>query len=237
MRIPLTVTIFAVLLWFPDLYAQKSSITDYLAEYERKYGRDEDLVNGEKYFYPYRNSQGDPFFFPEPRKAVITVHNKEFPDQLLRYDIFNQQLILDFKDIYGANSSLVLRQEWVESFAFEQQRFVRLAGPDGKEGYYQMIWDGPITCIYRWSKNHQLNLTSGEQNYYFTEPARESYLVKEGRYYPYRNNRTFLKTFDPALQKTIKQFMKQSKVKVNRGTDAQIRHLLEYCNALVHEDS
>jgi len=237
MRKSLTFTIFAVLLWFTDLYAQQSPITDYLAEYEKKYGRDADLVNGEKYFYPYRNSQGDPFFFAEPRRAVISIHDKEFRDQLLRYDIFNQQLILDFKNVYGANSSLVLRQEWVESFAFENQRFVRLEGPGGKPGYYQLIWDGPITCVYRWSKDHKLNLTSGVQNYYFTDAAEESYLVIEGRYYPYRNNRTFLKTFDPELQKTIKQFMKQSKVKVNQGTDAQIRHLLEYCNALVHEDS
>lgn len=237
MRKPLTFTVFAVLLWFPDLYAQQSSITDYLAEYEKKYGRDADLVNGEKYFYPYRNSQGNPFFFTEPRRAVITINDKEFRDQLLRYDIFNQQLILDFKNIYGANSSLVLRQEWVESFVFEHQRFVRLVGPDGKAGYYQLIWDGPITCVYRWSKDHKLDLTSGAQNYYFTEPAKESYLVLGGQYYSYRNNRTFLKAFDPELQKTIKQFMRQSKVKVIRGTDAQIRHLLEYCNALVHEDS
>lgn len=237
MRYPLTITILAALLCIPSLYGQQASIIEYLEEFEKKYGQDADLVNGEKYFYPYRQSQGDPFFFSEPHRAVITIHEKQFRDQLLRYDIFNQKLILDFKDLYGANSSLVLRNEWVESFDFELQHFVRLDGPDGRPGYYQLIWDGPITCVYSWSKKYQLNLTSGEQNYYFTEPDKESFLVIEGRFYPYRNNRAFLKAFDPELQKTIKQFMRQSKVKVNRGDDAQIRHLMEYCNALVDENS
>ncbi len=224
-------------LWIPGLYAQQASIIEYLAEFERKYGHDADLVNGEKYFYPYRQYLGDPFFFPESRMAAITVHEKQFRDQLLRYDIFNQKLILDFKDLYGASSSLVLRNEWVESFAFEHQRFVKLEGPGGIPGFYQLVWDGPITCVYRWSKKYQLNLTSGEQSYYFTDPVKESFLVVDGRFYPYRNNRAFVKIFDPEIQKTIKQFMRQSKVKVNRGSDVQIRHLMEYCNALVHEDS
>ena len=237
MRKPLTITVLVALLWIPGLYAQQASIIEYLAEFERKYGHDADLVNGEKYFYPYRQSLGDPFFFPEARKAAITVHEKQFRDQLLRYDIFNQKLILDFKDLYGASSSLVLRNEWVESFAFEHQRFVKLEGPGGIPGFYQMVWDGPISCVYRWSKKYQLNLTSGEQNYYFTDPVKESFLVVDGRFHFYRNNRAFVKIFDPEIQKTIKQFMRQSKVKVNRGSDAQIRHLMEYCNTLVHEDS
>ena len=38
------------LLGLPLLYAQQASLTNYLAECERKYGNDADLVNGEKYY-------------------------------------------------------------------------------------------------------------------------------------------------------------------------------------------
>lgn len=232
MRRSLTITLLVALLGLSSLYAQQASITDYLAECERKYGSDADLVNGEKYFYPYRQSQGDPFFFSDSRSAVIRIHDKEFVGQQLRYDVFNQKLILDFQDIYGASSSLVLRSEWVESFAFEKQDFVRMKGPEGESEFFQLVTDGHISCLYKWSKDQLLNLTSGVQSYYFTEPIKESYLVIEGQFYPYRSNRAFLKAFDPELQKSVKQFMKQAKVRVNKAPDSQIRHLVEYCNSL-----
>jgi len=225
------------LLGFSGLYSQQLSITDFLAECERKYGNDTDLVNGEKYFYPYRQSQGGPFLFSEPRAAVIRIHEKEFAGQLLRYDIFNQKLVLDYKDLYGATSSLVLRNEWVESFSFENENFIKMAGPDGKTGFFQLVTDGPIACVYKWSKSYLLNLTSGMQSYYFTEPVKESFLVIGGRFYNYRSNGTFLKPFDPEKQKLIRQFMRQSKIKVKNAPDSQIRHLVEYCNSLSHEDS
>jgi len=237
MRRSLTITVLAALLGLSNLYAQQASITDYLVECERKYGSDADLVNGEKYFYPYRQSQGDPFFFSDSRSAVIRIHDKEFAGQQLRYDVFNQKLILDFQDIYGASSSLVMRSEWVESFAFEKQDFIRMKGPEGELEFLQLVTGGHISCVYKWSKDQLLNLTSGVQSYYFTEPTKESYLVIEGQFYPYRSNRAFLKTFDPELQKSVKQFMKQAKVKVNKAPDSQIRHLIEYCNSLYNEDS
>jgi len=237
MRRPLTIAVLAALLGLTNLCAQQAFITDYLAECERKYGSDADLVNGEKYFYPYRQFQGDPFFFSESRNAVILIHDKEFAEQQLRYDIFNQQLILDFQDIYGANSSLVIRSEWVETFAFKKQNFVRMKGPDGNYDFFQLVSEGDISCVYMWSKEQQLNLNSGVQSYYFTEPSKQPYLVIEGKFYPYKSNKAFLKAFDPELQKSIKQFMKGAKVKVNKAPDMQIRHLIEYCNSLYHEAS
>lgn len=237
MRKPLTITVLAALLGLSNLYAQQASITEYLAECERKYGSDADLVNGEKYFYPYRQSEGDPFFFSDSRSAVIHIHDKEFAGQQLRYDVFNQKLILDFQDIYGASSSLVLRSEWVETFAFEEQNFVRMDGPEGEPEYFQLVSSGHISCVYKWSKAHVLNLNSGVQSYYFTESTKESYLVIEGKFYPYRSNKAFLKAFDPELQKSVKQFMKQAKLKVKKVPDVQIRHLVEYCNSLYNEDS
>ena len=231
--------IITLLLTFPGLIqivAQQPSITEYLAECERKYGSDMDLVNGEKYFNPYRNAMGNPFFFEEPRKAVITIHEKEFDDQMLRYDIYDQKLVLDYTDLYGASSSLVLRNEWVESFSFDNLRFVKMEGPDGTSEYFQTVNDGPVSCVYRWSKNYQLNLTSGVQSYYFTEPVKEAYLVIGGHFHPFRNNSSFTKAFDQESQKLIKQFMRQSRIKVKRAPDSQIRHLVEYCNSLSNEN-
>ena len=132
------------LLGLSEIKAQQQSFSDYLAEVERKYGNDVKLVNGEKYFYPYTRSDGNPFLFSEPRPVVIRVHEKEFAGQLVRYDIFNQQVILDFKDIYGGTSSLVLQEEWVESFSFESHFFRKMKGPGRQSrGSTRWWWTDP----------------------------------------------------------------------------------------------
>ena len=237
MRRTLATLVLTVILRLPGLYAQELSLTDYLAQCERKYGSDADLVNGEKYYYPYRKTQGDPFFFAESRPAVIRIQDKEFSGQLLRYDIFNQKLILDFKDLYGAMNSLVLRDVWVKSFAFDDKQFVRMKGPAGTNAYFQLVSDGHLSCVYRWSKDRLLNLASGVQSYYFTEPAKISYLVIGERFFAYRNNRSFIRALDPDKQKMVKQYMKQARLRVQKAADVQMRQLVEYCNSLYHEDS
>lgn len=238
MRKPNTIVLILVaLLWLSEIQAQQQSLSDYLAEVGRKYGSDVKLVNGEKYFYPYTRSDGDPFLFSEPRPVVIRVHEKEFAGQLVRYDIFNQQVILDFKDIYGGTTSLVLKDEWVETFGFESHLFRRMKGPEGIPGYYQVVVDGPISVVYSWSKDYLMNLNSGVQSYYFTEPQKKSFLVIDNKFFPYRNNGSFLKAFDREQQKAIKLFMRQAKIKVNKTPESQMRHLVEYCNSLSHEDS
>lgn len=237
MRKSLTITVLLALLGLSPLSSQQRSITDYLAECESKYGSDADLVNGEKYFYPYRQALGDPFLYPDAQSAHITIQGKAFEQAELRYDIFNQKLVLDYRDIYGAVSSLVLRNEWVESFDFDDQYFVHITGPDGEPEFFQQVTDGPIACLYSWSKKYLLNLTSGVQNYYFTDASKDSFLLLDGAFYPYKNNKTFLKVFDSEKQKLVKQFIRQSKLKVQHASDSQIRHLVEYCNSLSHEDS
>jgi len=220
-----------------DIIAQQQSITEYLQECERKYGSDANLVNGEKYFYPYGRAEGDPFLFREPMEAVIRIYEKEFPGQLIKYDIFNQQVILNVNDIYGGVTSLVLRNEWVQSFSMDSKLFRRMKGPEGNDAYFQVVVDGPISCVYSWKKDYLLNPNSGVQNYYFTEPTKESYLVIENEFHPYRNNRTFLKAFDSEKQKSIKQYMRESKIRVNKSPEWQMRQLISFCNSLSHEDS
>lgn len=226
-----------VLLALTGLEGYGQSLTDYLAECERKYGRDADLVNGEKYFYPYSRTEGDPFFSSGSESSIIRIKGKNFEEQSLRFDIYNHLLVLDYEDIYGGTTSLVLRKEWVESFSFGSLEFKGKTGPEGELIFYQVIMEGRVTCLYKWSKDYQLNLSSGEQNYYFTEPQKEAFLNIADKFYPFKSTRSFLKAFDDEQQKSIKQFIREAKIKVKNAPDSQMRHLIEYCNSLPHEDS
>jgi hypothetical protein len=237
MKRELTFLILMVLLSIAGGRAYGQSLSDYLTDCERKYGSDADLVNGEKYFYPYSSSDGDPFFFSGSESSEIRIKGKDFEGQSLRYDIYNHLLVLDYEDVYGGTTSLVLRNEWVESFSFGSSQFKGVTGPEGELNFFQVIMDSRVSCLYRWSKEYQLNLSSGVQNYYFTEPQKEAFLFIADEFYPFKSTRSFLKVFNDEQQKAIKLFIRQAKIRVKKSTDSQMRHLIEYCNSLPHEDS
>ena len=235
MKRNLTKLFLVVFLAMTAWNAYGQTLSEYLLECERKYGSDADLVNGEKYFYPYYSADGDPFFDSGSEGSTISVKGKEFEDQSLRYDIYNHLLVLDYTDVYGGITSLVLRNEWVESFSINQRKFKGMSGPEGELEFFQVISENRISCLYRWSKEYQLNLNSGVQKYYFTEPHKEAFLFIDNHFHPFKSNRSFLKAFDEEQQKGIKQFIRQAKINVKNASESQMRHLLDYCNSLPHD--
>lgn len=217
------------------LAGQENPILPYLADVSGKYGSDADLVNGEKYFYPYSRAEGTPFLYPTQQLASLGIKGREFKDQKVKYDIFNQQLVLEYTDSYGNFNNLVLRSEWVEYVDFGGMFFKKMTGPEGGDAYLQVIYEGRISCYYRWSKLYQLNLNSGVQSYYFAEPTRESYLHRDGVFHSYRNNRTFLKAFEKTERKLIKQQLKKNKLKVKQASNVQMASLIQYCESIEDE--
>jgi len=215
--------------------AQEGNLLEYLIKVQGKYGSDADLVNGEKYFYPYSRAEGDPFFYPGQRRALLRIKERAFPEQKIRFDIYNQQLVLEFPDLNGSANYLVLRIEWVESVDFGTELIKKMKGPEGEDVYLQVIYEGQLSCYYQWNKLYQLNLSSGKQSYYFTERERTSYLLKEGAFISYRNNRSFLKAFAKEQSKEIKQHLRTHRLKVRRVSDAQMAEFMKFCDSITNE--
>ncbi|HER09811.1 MAG TPA: hypothetical protein ENO20_12970 [Bacteroides sp.] len=220
---------------YQPLWSQGRSLAAQLEQYDQKYGNDPRLVNGEKYYYPYTRSQGDPFLEPSPRKTTLHIGGNVFEDQEIRYDIYNQLLVLEYKDVYGATSSLVLPGARVEAFSDDRRSFKKMEGPEGKERFFQVIHEGPVSCCYSWKKEYRLDATSGAGDYYFTEPVREAYLVWGHAFYNYRGNRSFNRVFDTENKKLIRQFMRRHHINVRSASESQMQSLMEYCNAITDE--
>jgi hypothetical protein len=217
------------------LRSQDRSLAAQLEQFDEKYGNDPRLVNGEKYYYPYSRSEGDPFLESSPRRATLHIGGNVFEDQAIRYDIYNQLLVLEYKDVYGANSSLVLPNARVEAFSYNRRNFKKMKGPEGKEKFFQVIYEGPVSCCYSWKKEYRLDATSGSRNYYFTEPVREAYLVTDHTFYNYRGNRSFSRVFDRENKKLIRQYVHQHHINVRTASGSQMGSLMEYCNSLADE--
>lgn len=213
--------------------------TDYIQLYksvEDEYGFDQVLVNGISYEDKYWKKVGHQFF-PEDRlyKGSLIYRGKEYQGVTLKYDIYDQMLILHAYQDYLV-VRVVLTNDFVSCFSIDQNVFSRYDFT-GMPEFYQVVFDtGKLKCLYHWSK--QVKETGngeifGYYHFEFSESQRKNYLGLHGSFETYRNNRSFTGLFPEEIQPMIREYVKSHHLKVDKSGDEEITELLTYCNSLL----
>lgn len=231
--------ICSLLNFFGPVAAQEISglSGDEISNYtEKQYSPYTALINGEKYYYPYRLAMGNPFFpVNEHNKALVRINERVYENQEIKYDIYNHLVVLEFDDINGASKSIILRNEWLDYFILGNSLFRKFQDEQGSERFGQVIYEGNITCFYFWMKSYQLNTRSGESLYSFSDPIRHSFILINGESRPYTGRHSFLKCFSVKYRPQIKTYLKKNRVRIRRASDADMRLLMEFINQ-IHGD-
>jgi hypothetical protein len=220
-----------------------------MIEAEQKYGLDPELINGEKYNYHYSTASGDPFFelgrdristmennrmvysgVAQDLLASIVIKGKQYSKQRIRYDIYQQLVILDYIDQHGARASLVLRNSWVDQFEIEGQTFKKFKDPRGKVRFGQVVFEGPVSCVYFWKKDYTPELQNGQKTYSFSEPIREAVLIRDGQSCNFQNRRSFLNCFPREERTGVKAYLKEEHIKLRKADPDEMKRLMKRIN-------
>lgn len=194
---------------------------------EESYGPDPDLLNGKKYNDVYRTAEGTPFFEVHgDMLSTIRIKGKIYQDQNLRFDIYNQLLILDFTDLSGARGSIVLRDDWVEFFTLGELLFRKYPDKDGTVRFGQEIHEGEYTCVYFWEKDYLPELKDGEKYFRFSEPDRDAVIIREGVATAFKSKGSFLKCFPKEERGPIKAFLREEGIRVQKASDPEMDYLM-----------
>jgi len=228
-----------LVLIFQPLLSQEPSMQLLLAisdQAEEKYGPDMALISGEKYHYPYRAALGDPFFTPLGKKdASVQVHGEVYENLDLRFDIYNQLIVLVFNDMNEASRSIILRGELLDQFILDDRLFKKFPLEDSTERFGQVIYEGEISCFYYWKKRYSVDTKVGQNHYTFSDPIRQSFLSRDGQVIPYKGKRGFLNSFPAQERVQIKAYMKKERIRIRKASDGEMRVLLEIINQ-IHQD-
>ena len=223
-----------LLLLFSPLKSQEAGHTSYdeiREDAENKYGPIAELINGEKYYYPYWADSGDPFFLlGESKGATIVIRGEVFENRNIRYDIYNQFIVLDYTDVSGAPASIALRNEWVDEFLIGDRPFKKYPNEDGAIRFAQAVYEGEVSCVYFWEKLYVPDLQNGEKHYKFLDPERNASIIIAGETRPYKSKKSFLKCFPKAQQAGIKSYLREKGVKFKKASDGEMKVLLEFIN-------
>ncbi len=82
--------------------------------FDRSYGSDYNLLNGRKYYLPY-SSVSHPFLNSDQyRPGSLLIKGKRYFGVLINYDIYQQQVILQYINYLGQVEQLILTAETID---------------------------------------------------------------------------------------------------------------------------
>jgi hypothetical protein len=201
------------------------------------YGLDPLLYNGKFYTYNYPSSvKGTPFFngltFVQGSVQLRGVLYKNIP---LKYDVVNQELVLQNKYAAAGEQHIVISEAWLESFNLEDKHFELIATGDTTKSIFQSLGTGPVKILYAWSKEKKIDTQIGAKNFQFTPLTKKLFLLKNEIPVRYKNNKSFIALFDPSIQTTIRNYIRQKHVNVRRSPDPVMTQLITFCNSLIQK--
>lgn len=203
----------------------------------RIYGLNPLLYNGAFYtFFPAASTKGSQFL--DSKKFVtgsVQIRGKKFNNLLLNYDVYNQKVVLKFKNEMSNMREIVLSTVWLKSFNLGNKHFEVFSFPGVKSKIYQVIGKGYYEILYTWSKDYNLSNNYGATNFVFSKPVRESYLKAGNKLIHYKSNKSFVDLFGSKNKSVLNKYLRKNRIKLNRpkksGSQA-VLNLINYCNSL-----
>lgn len=217
-----------------ELY-QDGSMTGILEEeFLIKYGPDQRLINGVGYYNRHAQSTGHKFLGEDKyRLGRLTIDNRLYKDLLLKYDIYNQQVILLFSQEGSRNKEILINDIKLEGFQLGNLIFKKYYFPETDTLIFQVFEGEKVSFLYHWKKN-LIPIVSGNSLSEFSKPKRTSFVQIASGLFEFKNNGTFLKIF-PGQRSELKKFLKSRRINLRSASERQIRELNDYCNQIIDQ--
>jgi hypothetical protein len=198
------------------------------------YGFDPSLYNGREYaFFPPLNTGGNQYFSGTGfESGSAKIRGVTYNALILNYDIYNQQLILKYKNSLDVPTLIIISDAWLESFSIKGLNFEIISSQDTLKRIYQVLGSGPNRILYYWQKKLKLNSNEGSKNYFFSDAKKEMNVYSDNRILRYWSNKTFCSLFTTENKIALKEYLRKNKINVKKASDIIMTELILYCNTL-----
>jgi hypothetical protein len=188
------------------------------------------LYNGKRYMFHMTNGiQGHPFLMESDYEpGAVKIRGRVFEDVLLNYDIYNQELVLKYENLFDAFEYIALSKAWLEEFRIQGKTFVWMQSPVGQGKFFQVIGQDSLKLMVYWEKKLKVSNQTGNTGHYFSEPSKTMYLYRDGKFFKFRNNRNFLDLFSLPGREHIAGYLKENGINLKKSSDEWMLKLLRY---------
>ncbi len=216
----------------------RSSGDDTLAinSYSRIMYHNYDIVNGPEYIVYHKLNHSNPFF----QSVTICTGNvysggRIYSDYRLIYDIYKDELILNYLNPTGYPKLISLNKQFVDSFDIilnnsNTYRFSNLLfKPEDnmKDGYYEIMFRGKASLIYKYLKI--MSQVNGQDEYF---DVIKKYIFINGEYHTINTLRKLYRLFGDKKVEMKKYTKSLQIISLKKITDIEILQIFAYYDSL-----
>ena len=196
------------------------------------YGPDQHLISGIEYVNLHIRSDGHKFLDEDKfYEGRVVIDNKVYKDVFLKYDIFNQQVLLLIQQPTGGHKQIILNNLRIDEFEINGRIFHKYTFPHTEGLFYQVIGNHEMACFFHFIKQEIPRAIDQYTLSEFTDRQKKSYIYLQSELHEFKGNRSFVRIFPNHIPQ-IKAYIRQNKLRVRKLNDAQMYWLISYCNSL-----
>jgi hypothetical protein len=162
--------------------------------------------------------------------GYVVVHNQKFDHLFLKYNIFDQNIIVSLTAADNSPLKVIPPNTFVSEFFLNGKLFRKFCFDGMNEKYYQVVYDGKIKCLFSFSKNRYESFHNSDyRSFKFSGDIKKSWLLIGQNLYPYKTLRSFLQYYPDRLRPEIKTYCRKKKLRLSKSNDQEIKQLMEFC--------
>ncbi|KPL08715.1 MAG: hypothetical protein AMS23_06585 [Bacteroides sp. SM1_62] len=196
------------------------------------YGPDQHLINGIEYVNLHIKSSGHKFLDEDKfYEGRVVIDKKVYRDVFLKYDIYNQQVLLLVRHPSGGHKQIILNTLRIDEFEINGRMFHKYTFPGTGTLFFQVIGNEEMACLYHFKKEEIPRPIDIYTLSEFTDTKKKSYIYWQSELHEFKGTRSFVRIF-PDRQPEIKAFIRQNKLKIRKLNDSQMHRLISYCYSI-----
>jgi hypothetical protein len=203
-----------------------------LAYIREKHGPDPGLINGIQFYNRYRQVKHHPYYRSEAfSRGSVTLSGREYEDVLLNYDLYTQEVILEYRGWNGGVGKIILISPHIDAFRLGGNRFEKLSLTEEGPLFYQVIATDDkdeATFYIHWEKQIVPNSNDLDYPNYFSESRGDFLLDYSGTLHRFSNRSSFKSIFSGDTRKQIRKYLVRNRFRFRKATAPELNRLLEF---------
>lgn len=230
MNLRSTIILLILFIFFADSLLAQDTVE---VKLDQVYNMNPELYNGKVFTGIYRGKiDGTQFFISKKfLTGELRLNQQVFKQQKLNYDVYDQKVLLSFKDDINATKIIELPLANVEFFYLDSKYFEVHVWLNGYR-IFQTFGINELKILLYWTRTLNAGTGSESSRSRFSSLKKRIWLFREGSYYAVKNNKTLRKLYTDEQQLILKKWQKKNKIKIQKADDEQLQMIIDYLTGL-----
>jgi hypothetical protein len=216
-------------------YISNGQNADRQYEYlDSKYGKNQQLFQGELYISGKRVDFGSPFLISEkPHNLKIYYGNVEYRGLLANYDLNKQEVVLTYNTNLNIKRQIILNTKAIDSFNINGKTFIKDTFNLSQVNFLEKAGEGVgLKCYLTYYKYYGFENKGNDSGFGYSKLITKKYLLVDNKLLLFKSKRNFLNLIPQDIRAAALQYIKKNPVRFKNWDCNLYNDFFKYLNTL-----